>query len=542
MSTPDPWWRRFPSEYGDILAELRGRGWTVAPVEDDEAETLRLTVSGLPDPPGWLRLYYTPAGVAAPPTVIGPQGPHLHVHPLDGTLCLPDLDSPAALVDAAVKLYDPATPVTGQVEPRTGFLSVPAPCAVVVPSALPPGEWGTFTIRHPRNTIRGWVSHMATGPQFDAALEADYPAELAAAFAADGKTSGVWVRVSDRRFPVRASELHALWDRRLPDDARRWSELLADVQDVSSRLVADVPNRGTGIFGLIVPEEGPEPGDWHERLVVVCAYTQQVWPVVGEAITPGAHRVPGTAALSAKSVAVAGLGMLGARAALDVARTGIGSLRLLDNDCVETGNLVRQPYGIGQLGQPKVDALTDLVRHGAPWCEIRPEHRIRARAEMTPRAALIEWLDGADLLITTTGSRPADTYLAEVAQEVRVPVVGGWVSLGIWGGVVHRTVWGQSGCRWCIAHVDLANPPADPDADELYVRGCGHPTFPGHIGDGGVIASSLAALAVRELIGDPPSAGDIALIALRSQSFYRPTTTWTQLPPHPDCPICSRCG
>lgn len=542
MSTPDPWWRRFPSDYGDILAELRGRGWTVTPNPNENAESLELTVSGLPDPPGTLRIEYTPAGLTAPPVVVGPQGPHLHVHPRDGTLCLPDLDSPAALVEAAIKLYDPATPVPGEVEPRTGFLQVPAPCAVVVPSVLPPGQWGTFTIRHPRNTIRGWVSHMAAGPQLTPATSADHPEALTGAFAADRSTSGVWVRISDRRFPVRASELHDTWERLVPDEARRWSQRIEAVQDVSGRLTAEVPTAVTGIFGLIVPEEGPEPGDWHERLVVVCADAQRVWTVVGEALTPGAERVPGAASLGAKSVAIAGLGMLGAPVAVDVGRTGVGSLRLLDNDCVEAGNLVRQPYGIGQLGQPKVGALADLVRQAAPWCEIRPEHRIRARAQATPRAALTEWLDGADLLITTTGSRPADTYLVEVAQHVGVLVVGGWVSLGIWGGVIHRTVWGESGCRWCIAHVGAANPPADPDADELYVRGCGYPTFPGHLGDGGVIASSLAALAVRELIGYPPSAGDVASITLRSQSFDGPTTTWAPLPPHPECPICSRCG
>ena len=53
----------------------------------------------------------------------------------------------------------------------------------------------------------------------------------------------------------------------------------------------------------------------------------------------------------------AGLGGLGSNVAVQLARTGVGHLHLIDYDCVDLSNLNRQHYFIRHLGKPKTDAL-----------------------------------------------------------------------------------------------------------------------------------------------------------------------------------------
>lgn len=66
--------------------------------------------------------------------------------------------------------------------------------------------------------------------------------------------------------------------------------------------------------------------------------------------------------LAAGRVAVAGLGGLGSQVALALARSGVGHLRLIDFDVVESSNLARQAYGLKHLGKLKTKALEEIIR------------------------------------------------------------------------------------------------------------------------------------------------------------------------------------
>ncbi len=83
------------------------------------------------------------------------------------------------------------------------------------------------------------------------------------------------------------------------------------------------------------------------------------------------------------SIAVCGLGGLGSNIAVSLARAGIGSLILIDFDCVDISNLHRQQYKVSQIGKPKTEALAENLwrwrqryrrRHGT--C-IFPRHALR---------------------------------------------------------------------------------------------------------------------------------------------------------------------
>lgn len=72
-------------------------------------------------------------------------------------------------------------------------------------------------------------------------------------------------------------------------------------------------------------------------------------------------------------VAVCGLGGLGSNIAFALARCGIGSLHLIDFDCVDLTNLNRQQYGIRQLGVPKPEALKEELLEVNPYLEMKTD-------------------------------------------------------------------------------------------------------------------------------------------------------------------------
>lgn len=69
-------------------------------------------------------------------------------------------------------------------------------------------------------------------------------------------------------------------------------------------------------------------------------------------------------------VAVAGLGGLGSNIAISLARTGIGTLHLIDFDIVEPSNLNRQQYKISHLGMYKTDALKKEIQEINPFINV----------------------------------------------------------------------------------------------------------------------------------------------------------------------------
>jgi len=69
-------------------------------------------------------------------------------------------------------------------------------------------------------------------------------------------------------------------------------------------------------------------------------------------------------------VAIAGLGGLGSNIAIMLARTGVGTLLLIDFDTVDATNLNRQSYYIEHLGLYKTEALKSEIKRINPYINI----------------------------------------------------------------------------------------------------------------------------------------------------------------------------
>lgn len=101
-------------------------------------------------------------------------------------------------------------------------------------------------------------------------------------------------------------------------------------------------------------------------------------------------------------VAVLGVGGLGGRVALELACCGVGELRLVDGDLVETSNLDRQiQYDEADVGQRKVDATAARIR-----CFNSAIHVEAIDRKVESEGALAECIVDADIVIAAADWPP----------------------------------------------------------------------------------------------------------------------------------------
>lgn len=74
--------------------------------------------------------------------------------------------------------------------------------------------------------------------------------------------------------------------------------------------------------------------------------------------------------LKSARVCIAGLGGLGSNIALMLARSGIGTLKLIDFDRVDITNLNRQAYRISHIGKLKTEALKEMIEEVNPYIQV----------------------------------------------------------------------------------------------------------------------------------------------------------------------------
>jgi|TARA_R110002124_G_scaffold202726_1_gene369302 molybdopterin/thiamine biosynthesis adenylyltransferase len=98
--------------------------------------------------------------------------------------------------------------------------------------------------------------------------------------------------------------------------------------------------------------------------------------------------------LSARRIAIAGLGGVGGSHLLSLARLGIGSFHVADMDIFELANFNRQVGAtIPNLGRPKVEVLTEMAT------AINPELDIKTFPEGVALNNLDQFLAGVDLYV-----------------------------------------------------------------------------------------------------------------------------------------------
>jgi molybdopterin/thiamine biosynthesis adenylyltransferase len=180
------------------------------------------------------------------------------------------------------------------------------------------------------------------------------------------------------------------------------------------------------------------------------------------------------------TVAIVGCGGLGGYIIEQLARLGVGRLIAIDPDVFEEHNLNRQLYSTpAMLGRPKVEAAHFRVREINPAVTLYP---IKCAFSKTNG---FDILQGSDVIVDALDSISVRLELAEVSNELNVPLVHG--AIGGWYGQVATQFPGEQTLR------KIYNRPSDGKGVE---KGLGNPSF-----TPAVIASLEVAEVCKILIG-----------------------------------------
>jgi molybdopterin/thiamine biosynthesis adenylyltransferase len=146
-------------------------------------------------------------------------------------------------------------------------------------------------------------------------------------------------------------------------------------------------------------------------------------------------------------VTILGVGAVGSATATSLAAAGVGHLRLIDPDRVETSNLNRQLlYRTSDVGRSKVHAAADHLKALNPHLAVTAEE-----AEVTGPADVPPLLEGCDLFVLGA-DRPHEILLwtNDAAQSRGVP----WLENSYSGPRVALALFvpGKTPCLRCLQH------------------------------------------------------------------------------------------
>jgi len=136
----------------------------------------------------------------------------------------------------------------------------------------------------------------------------------------------------------------------------------------------------------------------------------------------GLARLYGSAGLErlrCAHVCVVGLGGVGSWAVEALARSGIGSLTLIDMDDVCISNVNRQLHALaGELGKPKVEVMARRVAAINPDCKVNPVHSFFLKSNAAQILAT-----GFDAVVDAIDSPSLKCLLIASCKQAGIPVV-----------------------------------------------------------------------------------------------------------------------
>jgi len=147
--------------------------------------------------------------------------------------------------------------------------------------------------------------------------------------------------------------------------------------------------------------------------------------------------------LKAARVLVAGAGGLGTVISLYLAAAGVGHLRIIDCDVVETSNLNRQIlHWSGDVGRPKTTSVEEKLT------ALNPLIRIETVSGRIAEESIEEMARGCDLIVDAMDNFPTRYLLNRTAVEKGIPFIHGAVR-GFFGQAT-TVIPGKTPCLHCF--------------------------------------------------------------------------------------------
>jgi molybdopterin/thiamine biosynthesis adenylyltransferase len=212
-------------------------------------------------------------------------------------------------------------------------------------------------------------------------------------------------------------------------------------------------------------------------------------------------------------VAVVGVGGLGSVCSLYLALAGVGYLRLIDPDTVETHNLHRQIlYSPEELHQPKAEVAAKFLSKRNPLI------KVNAVLEKLDAFNVESLIEGVDVVVDCLDNIPTRYLLNKSCVKLGIPYVFAAV-IGLEGNLAVFNP-PDTGCLECTMH--------------NHTVGSEKKSF-GVIGVSAGIMGSLEAMEAIKLLTGMGSnlTGKMLICDFTDMSF-----TTVTLPKNPNCPVC----
>lgn len=145
--------------------------------------------------------------------------------------------------------------------------------------------------------------------------------------------------------------------------------------------------------------------------------------------------------LQEKKVGVVGCGSVGSKVAIQLARTGVGSFLLLDEDIFFEGNIVRNELVTCDVGFHKSLAVRSRVLSVNPNANTEIKQiRLGGQESSASTVSAMEQLATCDLIVDATADPTAFTIIASVCKRNKIPAIWGSVFAGGFGGLIGRAL------------------------------------------------------------------------------------------------------
>ena len=154
----------------------------------------------------------------------------------------------------------------------------------------------------------------------------------------------------------------------------------------------------------------------------------------------GVARLPAAyGTLAGKKVAIVGCGSAGSKIAASLARGGVGSFFLVDDDLYLRDNQVRNDLDWRNVGEHKVDGVSRRIRSINPGAKVEVSRiRVSGQESAASAASALERVAACDLIVDATADPNAFNLLASVSVTAKKPMVWLEVFAGGIGGLVAR--------------------------------------------------------------------------------------------------------
>ena len=145
--------------------------------------------------------------------------------------------------------------------------------------------------------------------------------------------------------------------------------------------------------------------------------------------------------LAEKTVALIGLGSVGSKIAVSLARSGVGNFLLVDDDILLPENLVRHQLTWPAVGFAKVKAVADAIQKVAPRAKvITRQQRLAGQENSEVVASTFDKIRSADLVVDATANPQVWVVVAAVTHRAKKPLLWGELFAGGIGAHMARSV------------------------------------------------------------------------------------------------------